>query len=131
MTAPKPDWAQALEDESTFAAWLGEGDAPARPTPTADERARAKARSLALVYQRIRMRGVATFVKAWDSCDKPACRRARACRSETVVCFTLHREEIRDRLQQLVDWEVFDGGGFGDDDLDRLARDLRKLGAPL
>lgn len=98
-----------------------------------DERgmhARTKARALALVYVRIRMRGIADFVKAWDTCGRPACARARACRTADVACFDECGDELRDRLEQLAAWPRFDGP-FDGAQLDGVAVELREHGAPI
>lgn len=126
------DRMDALRGDPRFAGWFDDtGGAEPQQQPTdAAGRARLRARGLALVYLRLRMRDVATFVKAWDTCGRPACRRARACRSASVACFDEWSEEIRDRLQQLVDWDRFDEPPT-DEDLDYLAADLRRRGAPV
>jgi hypothetical protein len=56
-----------------------------------------------------KMRHTVDMVETWDLCGRPACRRSRRCRDREVRCFDEFAEAIRGTLQELVDWERFDG----------------------
>jgi hypothetical protein len=127
----KPDWTEALRDEETVAAWLAEADTPAQPKPAADDRDRLlRARDFARACVAERCREIAGVVRFWSVCDLPACRRSRACRSAAPQCFDEQADEMRDRLEDLLEWPRLDGP-LDDAALDALAADFRKLGAPI
>ena len=95
-----------------------------------EEVMRLRARAAAEVYVLIQMRAIADMVKAWDVCDRPACRRAGACRTKDVACFDEHADELRMRMEELAEWPRFDGP-FDDETLDDIANDMRARGAPI
>lgn len=95
-----------------------------------EEVLRLRARDAAAVYVRLRMREIADLVKAWDVCDRPACRRSCSCRRADVPCFDEHAGELRLRLQELAEWSRFDGP-FDDAVLDEIAAGMRERGAPI
>jgi hypothetical protein len=95
-----------------------------------EEVMRLRARAAAEIYVRLQMREIAEVVKAWDVCDRPACRRAGACRAKDVACFDEHADELRMRMEELAEWPRFDGP-FDDEALDDIANDMRARGAPI
>jgi hypothetical protein len=56
-----------------------------------------------------KMRETVDMVQTWEMCGRPACRKARGCRDRQVSCFDEFSEAIQGTIQELADWERFDG----------------------
>ncbi len=82
---------------------------PAAERPKSDKRPPGIEAFVVHEFVLKRMRHIVDMVETWDVCGCPACRRSRRCRDSAVRCFDEFREAIRGTLQELVEWERFDG----------------------
>ena len=83
----------------------------------------AVADALAEKILRDEMRRVVDFLRAWEMCGRPACRRARRCRNAAVACFDEFAEPIRGCFEELADWDRLDGP-YNDDSRERVAMNV-------
>ena len=98
---------------------LAPPDAVAEPWPPGAED--GIARELVLK----KMRETVDMVKTWEMCGRPACLKSRGCRDRQVTCFDEFREAIQGTIQELADWERFEGP-YEESFYATVAADIRK-----
>jgi hypothetical protein len=67
------------------------------------------------------MRRIVDFAMLWDVCERPACRRAGACRDREVICFDDQAGWLVEHLERSALWDRFEGPYDGDRIADLVA----------
>jgi hypothetical protein len=73
---------------------------------------------------RWRMRRIVDFAMLWDSCERPACQRAEACRHRDVACFDEYGGTLVQYLEETARWDRF-YGPYDDNRIADLVAELR------